>query len=235
MLTSFQWRNLYGILALCIGISLVLFFSPEAIKKEAAIFCHDSKTALAVLPNMESCLVKMNQVPEWKYCSCIRPENVWSKIYWLISVPSIIAFACWLFLRITPKNLGSQIKGILLASTIYSVMAVLAFAIFYSPFAGVHQLLGALVYIVFVLLPYAVLYVAHRISTDRKSEIVVMFLSIIATVIGGFLYSGSFNYNDGEYYVAYMVTPIIQAPFALGVMIYVTGRRRKKLATQDQL
>lgn len=105
--------------------------------------------------------------------------------------------------------------AILLGSALYALAAVITFTLFYAPFAGLGQIPVALVCSGLVLLPYLLLYVAWRMRGDRTGDLVTVVASVIVAGIGGYLYSGSFGYNDGEYMVAYVLTPVFQAPFAL--------------------
>ena len=50
--------------------------------------------------------------------------------------------------------------------------------------------------------------------------------SAFLAVIGGLFYSDSFGYTDGEYVVAYFLTPIIQAPSALIALAVALWRRK---------
>jgi hypothetical protein len=100
-------------------------------------------------------------------------------------------------------------------SAAYAVAGVITFTQFFMPFAGIKQLHVTAACAVLVLVPYLVLHSASRRAATRTSEVVVLIAIVVAAAIGGFLYAGSFGYNDGEYIVAYILTPIAQAPFAL--------------------
>src|SRR5262245_13399100 len=119
------------------------------------------------------------------------------------------------------------ISVMLLASAAYALVAVMTFTLFYAPFAGIGQLPAALVCSASVLLPYAVLYLAYRLAATPVALSSTLIAGIAAAAIGGFVYFGSFGYNDGEYVIAYVLTPILQSPFVLGVLGLVLWQRRK--------
>lgn len=228
------WRNTLGALSLYLGIILLSFLAPDASIKEAHILCQGSGKAVAVLPDMSSCIAKAGAVPKWRDCACYRPGNDWSTLYWQCAVPSFIVLVYWLLLRLPPVKRAIHIKAVLLASATYSVTAVGAFGLIFSPFAGINQLPIVLVYSAIVLLPYLVLIAAYRIAIDPPSEITVAVSTIMAAIIGGFLYIGSFGHADGEYVLIYMLVPIIQAPFVMGALGMAVWRQRKRETHQGR-
>ena len=123
------------------------------------------------------------------------------------------------------------VSGILLASAAYALAAVMTFTLFYAPFAGIGQLPGALVCSASVLLPYAALYLAYRLAATPVALSSALIAGIVAAAIGGVLYFGSFGYNDGEYVIAYVLTPILQAPFVLSALGLGLWQRGKHDAT----
>ena len=119
---------------------------------------------------------------------------------------------------------------VLAASAVYGVASALLFALVFGPFAGPEHLAEALWSACFVALPYASMYFLHRVIVDRASLLVFSASVLVIVVTGGFLYSGGFGPNDGEYSLMFFVTPLMQLPFvflALGVSMWrQRGSRR---------
>jgi multisubunit Na+/H+ antiporter MnhG subunit len=120
---------------------------------------------------------------------------------------------------------------VILASALYSVVALFSFYLFYSPFAGMSQIgITIIALAAAVLTPYALLLVADLIARDSVTEYSTAIATIATALIGGYIYFFSFNYNDGEYALVYIITPLIQSPFvlaALGVAVWRRHRRNK--------
>jgi len=118
-------------------------------------------------------------------------------------------------------------RGLLIFSAIYGVAAVFTYQLGFSPSAGLHQIPFAILCATIVVLPYAVLYVACHISKDNISHVIAFITSIVAILIGAYVYFFSFRYNDGEYIFAYFIVPIIQGVLA-AVAILVSLWRNSK-------
>ena len=109
--------------------------------------------------------------------------------------------------------IDQTIKGLILFALIYSVAAVISFVGYFSPFPKGWSC--AIVWCTPVSLPYILLFVASHLSIGKKSKIILAIATGLSVSLAFYLYSGSFGYNDGEYIIAYMLVPAIQAPLVL--------------------
>jgi hypothetical protein len=123
-------------------------------------------------------------------------------------------------------NARRILVALLAISLIYGVASALLFLLVYGPFAGSEQL-GAAVFLAgIVAIPYALVYVAHRLVSDQISLRVLVVCAVLIMIIGGILYSGGFGPNDGEYSLVFLFTPLIQAPLVVLAVAVSLWRRR---------
>jgi len=123
---------------------------------------------------------------------------------------------------------------ILVASAVYAVLAVVAFVLILGPSGYEYRghvdeatWASAALAALFVVVPYAILYAAYRRAIDSRSRVTVATITIVVAAVGAFIYFFSFQPNDGEYGLAYVVVPLIQLPFAIAGLL-VSLRRRKR-------
>jgi hypothetical protein len=118
--------------------------------------------------------------------------------------------------------------AIIWLSALYAAVAVLVFTLFLGPFTGISQLPAAIVCVVLVVLPYALLHASMRMANTSSAQTLVTAAAIICAAIGVFLYWGSFRHNDGEYVIAYVLTPVAQSPFAVGALAFAYRQWRRR-------
>ena len=97
----------------------------------------------------------------------------------------------------------------------YSAAALASWALVNAPFAGRSNLPGTLIWLFPVLIPYAFVLLAHKLSSDTLSRRATFVLSIVTALIALGLYTNSFTPNDGEYGIVFFLVPITQSIFAL--------------------
>jgi hypothetical protein len=127
------------------------------------------------------------------------------------------------------------------AAALYSVLALASWTFFNAPGAGIHQMPFAIIVLLAVLIPYALLVLVHRRSVDSLLQATMTLGSIALALIAVWAYWPAFlSYdvgNDGEYSLVFWVTPGVQVLVVLAALGFVLLRRRfsrRKPIAHDQ-
>ena len=116
---------------------------------------------------------------------------------------------------------------ITIASTLYAIFAVLAFLVYFAPFAVSQGLSpgNLLVSIPCVVAPNAVLLTACLLANQQNPQRLLLATALASALVGAILYAGSFRHNDGEYVYAFFITPLVQAPLAIASLLFSLRQR----------
>ncbi|HEY6093687.1 MAG TPA: hypothetical protein VIU93_01920 [Gallionellaceae bacterium] len=114
---------------------------------------------------------------------------------------------------------------LLCLSAVYSVAAVATFILVLGPF-GENRFSLASFFVVAVLLPHLLLFLAIRRANPLSTTGIFAGAAALVATIGGFLYSGSFWPNDGEYAIVYYIAPAAQLVVVAGAVLLTLWRKR---------
>lgn len=123
-------------------------------------------------------------------------------------------------------NAQRVLIALLIASAGYGIASTLLFELVYAPFADPEQWGRAVGMACIVAIPYALMCLAYRLVSDQASLVVFVACALSIMLFGGFLYSGGFGPNDGEYSLVFVLTPVIQAPLIVLTLAVSLWRRR---------
>jgi hypothetical protein len=116
--------------------------------------------------------------------------------------------------------------AVLCVGALYSACSVLAYTLMFSPFAGRHALPNGLIHLAIVLLPYVLFFVAARLVRSVQEARAVLVAAALGALISVVLYAWGFSYNDAEYWLVYMFTPLLQSPLVLWALALTWLSRR---------
>jgi hypothetical protein len=123
-------------------------------------------------------------------------------------------------------------RALLIVATLFAVSASLAFGLWNSPFAGKQQLPDTVFFAVAASAPYLLLLFATTRNLSERLKIITVVASVVATLLGLFAYYGAFRPNDGEFWLMFIIAPIIQAFFAIPISVAAAWKPQNK--TQNQ-
>lgn len=118
--------------------------------------------------------------------------------------------------------------ALLTVSAVYGIASTLLFELVYAPFADSEQWGRAVGLACIVAIPYVLMCLAYRLVNDQSSLLVFVACALIMMLGGAVLYSGGFGPNDGEYSLAFVLTPVIQAPLIVVTLAVSLWRRRAR-------
>ena len=118
-------------------------------------------------------------------------------------------------------------RTLLVAATLFAVSASFAFGLWNSPFAGKQQLPDTVLCAIAASAPYLLLIFATTRNLSERLKVITAVASVIATLLGVLAYYGAFHPNDGEFWLMFIIAPVVQSLFTIPIAVAAAWNHRR--------